>query len=108
MIRRPPRSTLFPYTTLFRSHLAIERERLDGAMRDVQDRPAGRFIHAARLHADVAVLHEVHAADPMRTAEAIEVREQRSRREALAVHRDRVSLLVVDLDVRRLGRRLLR
>src|SRR5258708_13408270 len=27
MIRRPPRSTLFPYTTLFRSHLmaAIER-----------------------------------------------------------------------------------
>src|SRR5256885_7091845 len=24
MIRRPPRSTLFPYTTLFRSHLALE------------------------------------------------------------------------------------
>src|SRR3989440_9113817 len=23
MIRRPPRSTLFPYTTLFRSHIAI-------------------------------------------------------------------------------------
>src|SRR3712207_6858583 len=23
MIRRPPRSTLFPYTTLFRSHLAL-------------------------------------------------------------------------------------
>src|SRR2546426_6799171 len=33
MIRRPPRSTLFPYTTLFRSQLfgllGIERERLD-------------------------------------------------------------------------------
>src|SRR5256885_9822886 len=27
MIRRPPRSTLFPYTTLFRSHL--ERRQLD-------------------------------------------------------------------------------
>src|SRR2546430_10147221 len=27
MIRRPPRSTLFPYTTLFRSHVA-ERARL--------------------------------------------------------------------------------
>src|SRR5688572_32364615 len=26
MIRRPPRSTLFPYTTLFRSEAAIERE----------------------------------------------------------------------------------
>src|SRR2546425_4341617 len=25
MIRRPPRSTLFPYTTLFRSHTAGER-----------------------------------------------------------------------------------
>src|SRR2546427_9088410 len=25
MIRRPPRSTLFPYTTLFRSHCAADR-----------------------------------------------------------------------------------
>src|SRR2546422_4387521 len=25
MIRRPPRSTLFPYTTLFRSHGCLER-----------------------------------------------------------------------------------
>src|SRR5258707_12442223 len=25
MIRRPPRSTLFPYTTLFRSHAPVER-----------------------------------------------------------------------------------
>src|SRR3712207_7116638 len=28
-IRRPPRSTLFPYTTLFRSRLAERRVRLD-------------------------------------------------------------------------------
>src|SRR5438477_4620800 len=28
MIRRPPRSTLFPYTTLFRSPRAAERQRL--------------------------------------------------------------------------------
>src|SRR3712207_8627929 len=27
MIRRPPRSTLFPYTTLFRSDVALEHER---------------------------------------------------------------------------------
>src|SRR2546422_8557827 len=26
MIRRPPRSTLFPYTTLFRSHVLHEQE----------------------------------------------------------------------------------
>src|SRR5258707_4391330 len=33
MIRRPPRSTLFPYTTLFRSHAADPRRgrELDGA-----------------------------------------------------------------------------
>src|SRR5258707_6923971 len=28
MIRRPPRSTLFPYTTLFRSRVAIHRANL--------------------------------------------------------------------------------
>src|SRR2546430_4394901 len=28
MIRRPPRSTLFPYTTLFRSERLVEPERL--------------------------------------------------------------------------------
>src|SRR2546429_4339241 len=28
MIRRPPRSTLFPYTTLFRSRLARQAERI--------------------------------------------------------------------------------
>src|SRR3712207_9047334 len=30
MIRRPPRSTLFPYTTLFRSRDGRERRRPDG------------------------------------------------------------------------------
>src|SRR2546430_10284147 len=40
MIRRPPRSTLFPYTTLFRSRL---RERRDDARR--------RALHARLLFA---------------------------------------------------------
>src|SRR6266478_2060015 len=31
MIRRPPRSTLFPYTTLFRSHQTIRQEILFGS-----------------------------------------------------------------------------
>src|SRR3712207_1994458 len=30
MIRRPPRSTLFPYTTLFRSNLIVRRNRKSG------------------------------------------------------------------------------
>src|SRR3712207_8754544 len=31
MIRRPPRSTLIPYTTLFRSRAALDRTRGEGA-----------------------------------------------------------------------------
>src|SRR2546426_8725432 len=47
MIRRPPRSTLFPYTTLFRSRLAAAPapRRLDGApavAADVAHHAAGR------------------------------------------------------------------
>src|SRR2546430_13478242 len=39
MIRRPPRSTLFPYTTLFRSHrgAALGGIRLGGRVRDPGD-----------------------------------------------------------------------
>src|SRR5258708_23973181 len=33
MIRRPPRSTLFPYTTLFRSAYDLEKLRLDRIFR---------------------------------------------------------------------------
>src|SRR3712207_7252957 len=46
MIRRPPRSTLFPYTTLFRSSLAVdERVELELSLADGED----RLILAARL-----------------------------------------------------------
>src|SRR3712207_6993419 len=46
MIRRPPRSTLFPYTTLFRSHrqLALLEEPVDDrAVHPVDGEPAGRL-----------------------------------------------------------------
>src|SRR5438874_5131621 len=33
MIRRPPRSTLFPYTTLFRSSVTVNRKRSDESSR---------------------------------------------------------------------------
>src|SRR3712207_8783417 len=43
MIRRPPRSTLFPYTTLFRSRQRLEagRDRRLTAAVDPADTPAG-------------------------------------------------------------------
>src|SRR2546430_10124244 len=45
MIRRPPRSTLFPYTTLFRSEL---RAPAHGALQ-LAGGPRGRAAHAPRL-----------------------------------------------------------
>src|SRR2546428_6971610 len=47
MIRRPPRSTLFPYTTLFRSVIALELPALDlehdeAARRTFRRRSRGR------------------------------------------------------------------
>src|SRR5438874_8326570 len=38
MLRRPPRSTLFPYTTLFRSHVAPDDLRGD-ALHEEEDEP---------------------------------------------------------------------
>src|SRR3712207_8553797 len=47
MIRRPPRSTLFPYTTLFRSTLTLERS--DGALVvTIEDDGRGIADHAPR------------------------------------------------------------
>src|SRR3712207_9228922 len=40
MIRRPPRSTLFPYTTLFRSHDRAVPEREPGRAVHLQERGA--------------------------------------------------------------------
>src|SRR3712207_9201424 len=60
MIRRPPRSTLFPYTTLFRSHLVVrrvERPRVLGSKRDGLDERLGTGRldgpdEAVRVHPD--------------------------------------------------------
>src|SRR5258708_20346951 len=50
MIRRPPRSTLFPYTTLFRSLLRDRRERRARA----HPRPHARLQRARRERLDGA------------------------------------------------------
>src|SRR5438128_7747248 len=54
MIRRPPRSTLFPYTTLFRSLVhSLARGGVDVARRDTLE-------HLDRRHVDPALLHRWH------------------------------------------------
>src|SRR5690349_23012620 len=45
MIRRPPRSTLFPYTTLFRSHWIVCGAGTGGTSATI-----GRYLRYRRLH----------------------------------------------------------
>src|SRR3712207_8471070 len=52
MIRRPPRSTLFPYTTLFRS---VEQALADGRVRYRQDRARSRADHVLPVRVAEAV-----------------------------------------------------
>src|SRR5437016_9793131 len=83
MIRRPPRSTLFPYTTLFRSDLAMlaalpdlvkieeQKEDLDAAwegiavgVRQAIDRlVAMRETEGARLASDLELRSEEHTSE---------------------------------------------
>src|SRR2546427_7836781 len=60
MIRRPPRSTLFPYTTLFRSLVHQEQRRIE------EQRPAerGALLHAARQLAREPVGEVAEADEP--------------------------------------------
>src|SRR3712207_8870965 len=48
MIRRPPRSTLFPYTTLFRS--VVGHGMQDGSPVPIARRTRGRFVARALPH----------------------------------------------------------
>src|SRR3712207_8596283 len=64
MIRRPPRSTLFPYTTLFRSHrfddlARLPRSRLEHGAREV---PLGDVAGQPRDHA-ARVRSEEHTSE---------------------------------------------
>src|SRR3712207_7657601 len=61
MIRRPPRSTLFPYTTLFRSAVRlVDHEEPDGRRAELLDEAGrgealGRDVEEAQMAADRAL-----------------------------------------------------
>src|SRR5438874_11949412 len=66
MIRRPPRSTLFPYTTLFRSVVA---DVVDGALHAHLAGPGVGLVHGARPPEQVGLVvaqpvHEGHGPEP--------------------------------------------
>src|SRR3712207_8799144 len=66
MIRRPPRSTLFPYTTLFRSVLEVgerlgEREPELVVAQFLGEDPAGHLVRGQGL----AVEHRAHDREPL-------------------------------------------
>src|SRR3712207_8054089 len=55
MIRRPPRSTLFPYTTLFRSGAALLVRALDAQLNGagLEQRPVAGEVEGAAHHAEL-------------------------------------------------------
>src|SRR3712207_7561413 len=59
MIRRPPRSTLFPYTTLFRS-LLYRLKRKDGTYRWHLDKGEPKFDDEGNFEGFVGVVIDVH------------------------------------------------
>src|SRR5256884_5958286 len=108
MIRRPPRSTLFPYTTLFRSHpravAAVDRLGHEGRDQTVPDRDgprdeaeAGPLVgHRQRL-GDAEVNLVLAGRDlVVRGLDAelhvLERRHNRSARLLAAVHRDQIKV----------------
>src|SRR3712207_7312028 len=78
MIRRPPRSTLFPYTTLFRSERDKERELPCGPpargaepLKVFQDRLVDAFERAREARAEECIYDDVTTlgADPLDRSE---------------------------------------
>src|SRR3712207_7292305 len=70
MIRRPPRSTLFPYTTLFRSrHDDLRQRHVDGALRQFLAEAALVELRHERALELVALVEERHPEREARSEE---------------------------------------
>ena len=86
--------------------LPVHRKAFHLPVRVVQNRAAGRLIHAPRFHAHVAVLHHVHPPDAVLAAELVERLHHAERQKFFAVHRDAIALHEIEQDEFRFVRRV--
>src|SRR2546427_11667681 len=63
MIRRPPRSTLFPYTTLFRSMSGRRFNRADPARSLMLAKPTQQVAHGGGLRVELGSRSEEHTSE---------------------------------------------
>src|SRR2546427_11428304 len=101
MIRRPPRSTLFPYTTLFRSGPGEQVGRQVLALRD-QGPDAARGLHGGGGH-----LLALEAGELARDAPVLAADDGERRAVVVLVdglHARRARVLRLELDQREIGR----
>src|SRR3989454_4877013 len=87
MIRRPPRSTLFPYTTLFRSRLALQRT-------DRPKRDCAITLHADFVHSPEAMEEMVKRLESGADLVVAELLEERGGSRALRLARRRAPRLL--------------
>src|SRR5438034_6472849 len=94
MIRRPPTSTLFPYTTLFRSHdrLAVLEEIAQCGVVLLADRRGQRD----RLHRDLQDLDHAIRLDPHDPADLLRLRRSEEHTSELQSHSDLVCRLLLE------------
>ena len=83
-------------------HLAVHRDRLDGAQSRVEQRAARGLVDASRLHTDEAVLDDVDPAHAVAPGDLVESLEHGGGAKRLAVQRYRPTVLEPDRDL--LGR----
>src|SRR2546430_13633455 len=109
MIRRPPRSTLFPYTTLFRSdRQAVQPDREivgGGVATGDEERQPGRIPREDRPRGRVAVLDREPLADggePRSEEHTSELQSQSNLVCRLLLEKKKIHLTTVDRDVEQL------
>src|SRR5256885_8797141 len=97
MIRRPPRSTLFPYTTLFRSKTdalarGIRTEIVDEALAGIEE-PSAAVIERDRSQAEIVQTLEKYLSQRVTATQVATAREM------MAAHRDLLDEISATYDV---------